>query len=107
MSLVIDFLLNVVRKYPTFFMILILGLFAGWVGIKWNELQQSKIMINDLEAKIESIRSAEALTEKLRTDNAKLDYEMGEIQKDVDVAQGRDTPLPVDIRNALRRLRQP
>ncbi len=67
-------------------------------------LDQYRHKISTLEADIQDLVAASALTTRLREDNARLNRDLNDLRKDLENAAGYDEPLSADIRAVLDRL---
>ena len=74
---------------------------VGYLKIRNNSLNATN---QEYSQKIEDLKAAQELTEKLRKDNATLTAELNSIQTRLKGAAGYDTPLPTGIADVLKRV---
>lgn len=75
------------------------------IYIQKVRLEKIKMELVDTKSDLGKIRTAIALTESLRKDNAKLTKERDDLRRELKNARGYSDPLPPDIRGIIDRMR--
>jgi hypothetical protein len=97
--------LNILKRYVLIGGIVLLVISCSFAVIQSIRLGRSHEKINSLSEKVEAYQEAALLMEDLRKTNEKLATERDELLRELQDAEGYDTPLPGDIRDLLERMR--
>jgi hypothetical protein len=84
---------------------ILMGVLALTVFLQRATLERQHRMIENLNGQVTSLHEAMRLTEELNRANQAVTRTRDDTLRELRNAEGRDTPLPPDVRRALERLR--